>query len=660
MSDRAGISEGFVYVPKPAAAPAANIRVSLPPHNRDVFDSGNETIMFNIPCGKRGQYLNTRMSYMTFDLDVTVRKEELDKGDFPILKLDGGAHALIQHLELYHGTNLLEQIREYNNLYQLHLDKDEVTDGIAYNRNVSEGTGNFTVTPVVVPQEVLSMCYSKTATHRSESVSVPLHQSTSGANVTTAIAPAYGFGWHTVSKDAQPKRFVHMVRGTGNTETEQVSEPLAFSIAEPYTAQFKPRIQPVDSLDKAWSITNGGAITSSTPQFGMVVDQTVTYTFAIPIMSGIIGGGMGKYIPVGALQSDLRLEIGLSSWSQAFRAYGTIEKTTVNNVNEYYMSTRLGDVFDTSKNFSKHHQFKLRNVELQLEYVEVASDVQSAIEASTGGQYVMSYDSYFNIQNAIPAGSQSFVQLIGAKFSSVKTLLSTFRDSMSQSQFHLSGLSRVNPFSTTPNRPEFYSDELSGGFHTKYTDGGGWYYSIGATHYPPKPVRSDEESYYESLKAAHLIAVQQTPGHITKKMWRRSARRDLPGTDTVSSSSSTVFEHPLPDGKFYLAMNLESQSHKSHLAESGVNTLAQNMYLHCMFPKPSKPLGDTAYPWGLEDAAKKDHTYTAVRPLGLTGTDAPTINAAIWQQNNQSLVVDHYVHYDGLLIIVNGIANTRF
>lgn len=656
MSDRAGISEGFVYVPKPAAAPAANIRVSLPPHNRDVFDSGNETIMFNIPCGKRGQYLNTRMSYMTFDLDVTVRAEELDKEGFPILKLDGGAHALIQHLELYHGTNLLEQIREYNNLYQLHLDKDEVTDGIAYNRNVSEGTGNFTVTPIVVPQDALSMCYSKTATHQSGGVSVPVHQTGTGANLTTAIAPAYGFGWYPVSKDEPPKRFVHKVRNTeGTADEDATTAAISFSISEPYTAAFKPVVRPVDSLDKAWSITNGGALSSPTPEYGMVVNQTVTYTFAIPIMSGIIGGGMGKYIPVGALQSDLRLEIGLSSWSQAFRAYGVIKKNGTN----YYMSTRLGDVFNTNKNYSKHHQFKLRNVELQLEYVEVASDVQSAIEASTGGQYVMSYDSHFNIQNAIPAGSQSFVQLIGAKFSSVKTLLSTFRDSMSQNQFHLSGLSRVNPFSTTPNRPEFYSDELIGGFHTKYADGGGWYYSIGATHYPPKPVRSDEESYYESLKAAHLIAVQQVPGHITKKMWRKSARRDLSSGETVSSSSSTVFEHPLPDGKFYLAMNLESQSHKSHLAESGVNTLAQNMYLHCMFPKNSKPLGDTAFPWGLVDT-EKDHTFTAVKPKGKSDAEGDQIVATTWQQNNQALVVDHYVHYDGLLIIVNGLANTRF
>ena len=101
-------------------------------------------------------------------------------------------------------------------------------------------------------------------------------------------------------------------------------------------------------------------MTSPNPEFRMVVDQTVTYTFAIPIMSGIIGGGMGKYIPVGALQSDFRLEIGLSSRSQAFRAYGTVRREGEN----YFMSTRLGDVFDTNKNYSKHDQFKLRNVEL--------------------------------------------------------------------------------------------------------------------------------------------------------------------------------------------------------------------------------------------------------------------------------------------------------
>lgn len=53
----AGLSDAFVYQPKPPAAPAANIRVTVPTSNKDVFSANNDTMMFNLPSGKRGQYL---------------------------------------------------------------------------------------------------------------------------------------------------------------------------------------------------------------------------------------------------------------------------------------------------------------------------------------------------------------------------------------------------------------------------------------------------------------------------------------------------------------------------------------------------------------------------------------------------------------------------
>ena len=167
MADRAGLSEGFIYAPKPPAAPAANIRVSVPPHNKDVFNRGNETVSFNIPAGKRGQYLNTRMSYLKFELEVelkrskegeqmtlvkdtsvykgkaTITSDELTQKAAHVLALDGGAHALFNSLEVYHGTNLLEQIREYNALYQLMLDTStNDTDGASH-YSVSDGMGGY-------------------------------------------------------------------------------------------------------------------------------------------------------------------------------------------------------------------------------------------------------------------------------------------------------------------------------------------------------------------------------------------------------------------------------------------------------------------------------------------------------------------------------------
>ena len=99
-----GLSDGFVYANKPRAAPAAAIEVTVPPFNKTEYDRGGQKVMFNIPSGKRGQYLNTRMSFLQFQL--TVEQKAIDRtaltGDTsqfryesPILALDGGAHSFI-------------------------------------------------------------------------------------------------------------------------------------------------------------------------------------------------------------------------------------------------------------------------------------------------------------------------------------------------------------------------------------------------------------------------------------------------------------------------------------------------------------------------------------------------------------------------------------
>ena len=106
-------------------------------------------------------------------------------------------------------------------------------------------------------------------------------------------------------------------------------------------------------------------------------------------------------------------------------------------------------------------------------------------------------------------------------------------------------------------------------------------------------------------------------------------------------------------------MNSESQSHKSHLAESGVNTLAQNMYIHCQFPGVVTPF-QQAHRISRVTTDSGDFTY--VPKQYKTAKDADSADTVIetWQLTNQQMTIDHYVHYDGLLIIVNGVANTRF
>jgi hypothetical protein len=318
--------------------------------------------------------------------------------------------------------------------------------------------------------------------------------------------------------------------------------------------------------------------------------------------------------------------------------------------------------------FDRRQSFAIKNLELQLEYVEVASDVQSSIEASTGNQYVMSFDNFFNFQNAIPAESTAFTQLIGAKFSSVKTALSILRDANHINRVTRRGItSRVNSFSVRPNRPEMFGNGDNPVHCAPYPSGGGFYYSVGATHYPPKLIQSDQEAYYESMKSQHMVA--GTPiGTSNIDKWTRSARRDAYDSDI---SSHNFFASCIEGGTFFAAQNFESQSHKSAFVESGLNTLSQNMCLHCRFPPRSQPLVEPAkrvigYVPRSSAIIKVDNheicTYNtkprnAERYYNGYIVEDTLVN---WQQHNAQLQVDHYIHYDAILVIINGICNTRF
>lgn len=58
---------------------------------------------------------------------------------------------------------------------------------------------------------------------------------------------------------------------------------------------------------------------------------------------------MGKYIPVGALQSDLRLDIGLApAWAQVVRAIGVVEPSSSGVVDEFVIDP--ASIYDTSRN----------------------------------------------------------------------------------------------------------------------------------------------------------------------------------------------------------------------------------------------------------------------------------------------------------------------
>ncbi len=62
--------------------------------------------MLNIQIGRRGSFLNTRMSHMKFRMNNTTVGTVPHAADFDIA-------SIFARLKMYHGSNLLEQIHEY-------------------------------------------------------------------------------------------------------------------------------------------------------------------------------------------------------------------------------------------------------------------------------------------------------------------------------------------------------------------------------------------------------------------------------------------------------------------------------------------------------------------------------------------------------------------
>ena len=117
------LSDSLVYQAKPSAVSGHKYRQNLPSYNKSEFLPG-EVIMLNVPCGRRGQFLNQKMSYLKFRVTNTsaITASEVTAGKQATIAPDYSISSLISRLELYHGSNLLEQIHEYGLLHTLWMD----------------------------------------------------------------------------------------------------------------------------------------------------------------------------------------------------------------------------------------------------------------------------------------------------------------------------------------------------------------------------------------------------------------------------------------------------------------------------------------------------------------------------------------------------------
>lgn len=99
-------SDALRYAQKPRAAEGEIKRATVPSYNKSTFNP-QDIIQFQIPTRRPNQVLSGRQSYLKFTINNP------DEG---AMAADYTADSFIEALELYHGSNLLEQVRQYGTL----------------------------------------------------------------------------------------------------------------------------------------------------------------------------------------------------------------------------------------------------------------------------------------------------------------------------------------------------------------------------------------------------------------------------------------------------------------------------------------------------------------------------------------------------------------
>ena len=111
LPNSVALTSDLLFNLKPSAVRSRSYRASILPSNKTSFNPSETAIMY-IPGGRRNTYLDVDQSYLRFTIKVNSADSYLD---------NNGA-CIIQRVDVFHGSNLLESIIGYNMLASYILD----------------------------------------------------------------------------------------------------------------------------------------------------------------------------------------------------------------------------------------------------------------------------------------------------------------------------------------------------------------------------------------------------------------------------------------------------------------------------------------------------------------------------------------------------------
>jgi hypothetical protein len=255
-------------------------------------------------------------------------------------------------------------------------------------------------------------------------------------------------------------------------------------------------------------------------------------TFCIPILSGIVGLGADKMLPIGLLHDDIRLEF-------------TLESNTI------------GMVFQNASTTA----WSIVDFQLELAIIELSDEGENMVRSMTPPErpIFLHGNSWRHYTSSLTSGySGTFSTLVPARFASLKSLVCLPRratEVTSATSYSLS--SRVNP-----NIDQYW-------------------WRIGSALYPNRPVvlansnstGAYAEAFAEIIKSFHSINSVDVASCCINSYYNTTETASTTYNVAGVSTGSLSFQNA-----FAIAQELESFANRGDLLLSGINTLSNQIF----------------------------------------------------------------------------------
>ena len=669
MSD-SSFPKSLDYSPDPLAISARSYEaVCVPESSSTALPS--TIVRIRVPSGRAGTYLNPAKSFLAFTFNNTTPSIISDGGtpdyranSFQRFYIDGSAYAVLQTMEIYNSSNLLESIQNYNLLMNIFMDL-QISMGSRLTSGTILGMGHTGLISDVAQTsqgQFSQPGWSRQAIagFETNSINVPEYWGREAGNLYSDVNLYTGLNMITLIDQAENPTIANarVVRTSSADAVDILCQTRRIILQEDLNnifygalplgtrgtaSSYLAVLDTVADGETIFPLTNAynnhksaarGGQNGWISRLGPIVPYGSSMRFCLPLVSGVIGTLNCKLFPLNALNSDLILNLTLATSSTVacnnyIPSHWNPTDTGAGTVADPWTGALAGG------GPTSQPAYTLSEIEYHANIVEISANAQQMIDIATNGQYIIPSSSYRNFTATTQVGQTSNEFQVPARFTSLKSLIGCQRDT--------NNLNQASRFSLT-GRIKNYMTRIQ--------------YRVGSLLVPPQPMRMENRSvrapYSDGGGASevfcHLLeAIGQSASDLDLEVGLNnniySANNDCDYQDNDSNTpfnlvnvsaifngttDKTYYERIAEGSKAGFCWGIDTESFSnsncSGPLQSGTNCLGLNIMCRLYVENLLTQTGDSVNP--------------SVDIVGCT--------------------IDHYAHFDMVIVVSGGVASVRF